>query len=373
MERINKNYAKLYAKDLLLVILTFIFGFALIKFPKASYFGISTGAKFSIEILIPSLFPFIFLSRFVVVSRMLEFLKKPLDKITKFLFYLPGSAAPVIFLSLVGGYPIGAIGTKTLLENKEINSVQFNRMMCFAVNAGPAFIINAVGYSLLKNPFLGLILFLIQVFLSLTYAILLGIIARIKKEPFFVDDSFKKLKRIKISDAIVESTSQASFAIINMCSLVIIFTLFISLINEFNILSILNTCLNINSQNFICLIISCLEVTSGCSYASTHASSLAVISFAIGYGGICTHLQIASILQNTKFNYLKFHIFRIINALCSLLISIFILNFFKLSVPVFLSTSNSFSAALSSTEIGSLSLLILCIYFTVSHKNNRYK
>ena len=144
MEYVKKIFVKLPIKEFFIFILTLVFGFSLIKFPQIAYSGIKTGAKFSIEILIPSLFPFMLLSRFVVASDMMNFLKKPLDKITRTLFYLPGCTAPVKFLSLIGGYPIGAIGVKALFENKEINLNQLNRMMCFTVNAGPAFIINAI-------------------------------------------------------------------------------------------------------------------------------------------------------------------------------------------------------------------------------------
>lgn len=372
MKKNHKNYmSTMLIKNILLTTLTSLFGFALIKFPEASYSGIKTGAKFSIEILIPSLFPFMFLSRFVVFSRMLDFLKKPLDKLTKTLFYLPGSSAPIILLSLIGGYPIGAMGTKALLENGEINSEQFNRMMCFAINSGPAFTINAVGYSLLKNPFLGVLLFLIQVFLSLTYAVLLGIIARIKKEPFITNSSNKNIKPIKTSIAIVESTYQTSLATVNMCSLVIVFTLLISLMGKLCIFDSLSYFTHGNFENLKCLMISCLEVTSGCSYATIHGASLGIMSLAIGYGGLCTHLQIISILKDTKFNYLRFHTFRIINSICSFLISILILSTLKSTIPTFISNnSNSFSPNLSSTVIGSISLLILCIYFTISQKNN---
>ncbi len=366
-----KNYLSDYFQDVLMTSLIIIFTYLLICHPEDTTRGVSTGIGYCVKLLVPSLFPFMFLSRFAAMLEPLNFIKKPLDNITKALFYLPGSAAPVIILSLLGGYPVGASGAKALLEKKEINSEQLNRLMCFTVNAGPAFIINVVGYSLLKNPFLGTVLLAIQVGISLGCGILLGIIARFKQKPFYVKPMEEKV-RLSPSEALVESAAQTSSAVIMMCSLILVFTLIISTLHAsgfFDYISNLQKILKISSESLVCLIISCLEITSGCSFAVNHFISVPLIAFIISYGGICTHFQIASILNKTNLSYFKFHLFRIINACCCFGAAYLILNIFEFSTPVFISTISSSSPSSGAGALGSVALIAFCIYFTLSIKN----
>ncbi len=349
----KKNF-KLYIKNGLICILVFALMAEIIL--NSSYIskGIILSSKYCLEILIPSLFPFMFLSRFVIASEMLSFLKKPLNKITKFIFYLPGACAPAIFLSLIGGYPIGATGAKTLIENKEINSEQLNRMLSFSVNAGPAFFIDIVGRTILKNNFLGITVFIIQVCISIFLGIILGIISRIKKIPYYSKNE-NKGKNKTLSESIIKSTSETSISIINMCSLILVFNVVISVLEKF---------LTVKNEFYI-LIISCLEITSGCMQAEKIHASLPLICFCLAYSGICTHLQISSILSGEKFNYKKFQLFRILNATLLYLASYMFLKFFKCETQVFFSSKNVGSPSISSTILGSSFLLILCIYFIV--------
>jgi len=366
-----KNYLSDYLQDVLMTSIIIIFTYLLICHPESTTRGISIGIGYCVNLLVPSLFPFMFLSRFAAILEPLNFIKKPIDSITKVLFYLPGSAAPVIILSLIGGYPVGASGAEALFQKKEINSEQLNRLMCFTVNAGPAFMINVVGYSLLKNPFLGAILLAIQVVISLGLGIVLGIIARFKQKPFYIKPIEKKA-RFSPSEALVEAAVQTSYAVIMMCSLILVFTLIISTIQVsgiFDYISNLQKILKIPSESLVCMMISCLEITSGCSFAANHFISVPLIAFMISYGGICTHFQIASILKKTNLNYFKFHLFRVLNACFCFGAIYLILNVFEFSTPAFISTISSSSPSSGAGALGSIALIAFCIYFTLSIKN----
>ena len=153
-------------KSIFIILITITFSIKIIQMPDIAAKGVTQGLNFCLEMLIPSLFTFMFLAAFIVNSGLSKKIQKILSPLTKFLFYLPGCTAPVIILSLIGGYPVGAKGAKTLFLKKEINNEQLNRLMCFAVNAGPAFIINIVGGLLTKNYLFGQILFLTQILLS---------------------------------------------------------------------------------------------------------------------------------------------------------------------------------------------------------------
>ena len=50
----------------------------------------------------PSLFPFMVLSSFIIHSGISKFIGKLLQPVIQFLFYLPGSAGSVIIMSMIG-------------------------------------------------------------------------------------------------------------------------------------------------------------------------------------------------------------------------------------------------------------------------------
>ncbi len=361
---------KHHLKDILSIGFSLILVVSLIAYPSNISQSTLTGINYCIKILVPSLFPFMFLSRFIASQGLPQFMKKPLNYITKTIFYLPGAAAPAIILSLIGGYPVGASSAAVLISQKEINNEQLQRLMCFTVNAGPAFIVSVVGCSLLKNPFLGYLMLIVQIFVSLSTGIILGIISRIKKQPFYVKRSSNPSK-INFSESLISATSQASESIIMMCGLIIVFTDFISILKSlkvFELISSLCTRTNVKPESLISLLLSFFEVTGACLYSVKNYACIPLISFILAYGGVCTHLQIISILKNFKMNYNQFHLFRILNGIFSSLIVYLLLSFFETSAPVFISTVETCQAGNSTSIPGSIALIFLCLFLTMSIK-----
>ncbi len=112
---------------------------ALLIFPAQAAEGAKNGVNYSLNILLPSLYPFMVLSVFIVKSGLAEKLGSALEKPTQALFRLPGGAAASIVMSVVGGYPAGARSAAALAEAGLVTQAQAERMMYFCVNAGPSF------------------------------------------------------------------------------------------------------------------------------------------------------------------------------------------------------------------------------------------
>lgn len=309
-----------------------------------------------------------FLSKFIVNSQILDYFKKYFNIITKFLFYLPGSAFPAIILSMIGGYPVGAICVKKLLENKEINQEQFNRLLRFTINSGPGFVINFLGFSILKNQFLGNIILFSQILTSILIGIISGVFSRVKHQKFYQKNIKNIYNNTKLSEVFVDTVSETSSNIINICFIVIIFTCLIFIINYLNLFKKLD-------NNTIFLIQSFLEITSGICFLKNNFVLPEIISFMINYGGLCTHFQIVSILKNTNFNYINFNVFRIISSCISTVITKILLNYFEIYVPTFLSNiNNNFIITENKINIfGNIFLFMFCIYFTLCINNKNYK
>ena len=99
-----------------LSILIFLIIMLLLCYPKVGSQGVSTGISICINTLLPSVFPFMFFSTLVMNLKMFDGLFVKLSYLSKVIFDLPGDAMPIIIMSVIGGYPVGAFLIKDAFE-----------------------------------------------------------------------------------------------------------------------------------------------------------------------------------------------------------------------------------------------------------------
>lgn len=328
----------------------------LLIFPKDIRNGGTNGAFLCIQVLIPSLFPFMVLSDFTVRSGLSERIPKIFGFIPKVLFALPKETFPVILLSLIGGYPVGARGIKALCEKGLIDEVQAKRMSLFLIGAGPGFLLTFMGGVMLRDTKSGYILLTSQ---TLTI-ILTGTLLRFfcKKNNRLIKSSTIKREKIN-SECLVESVSSTVKSMANLCGLVVLFSAFCEVY-----LSVFG------GNQFLRPLCAFFEITTG-SKILAEGYSLPLISFFTAFGGFSVHLQIFSLLSPLKVSKLKFFLTRLISAFLSMGITRFILRIFPRSEAVF-SSIESPRASLSGSVFGSVMLILFSILFILSlRKQNR--
>ncbi|MFR2561531.1 MAG: nucleoside recognition domain-containing protein [Anaeromassilibacillus sp.] len=107
---------------------------ALLFYPTQAAAGAKRGIGYCVDILIPSHFPFMALSVFVVKSGLAASMGRLTAGPCRILFGLPGSAAAAIVMSMVGGYPVGARAVAALCRK----SPRRKRRACSASASTPA-------------------------------------------------------------------------------------------------------------------------------------------------------------------------------------------------------------------------------------------
>ncbi len=353
-------------KTILLCLLMIACALGILLFPNDVRNGAANGISYCLYTLVPSLFPFIVLSSFMIHSGISKLIGKLLQPVIRFLFYLPGSAGSVIIMSMIGGYPIGARGCMTLLEQGAITKKQAQRMLYFCVNAGPAFIISVVGSSLLQNALIGLLLFFSQIAAILVIGIALGITARLKKEPCQTVSSSEHTAQ----SPLVESTLDASKGLMNMSAFVILFSALLSLLRATGIaqgICQLLLRLHIPSTIAASIVSLLIEITSGCADAASLNTPIALIAFGLGFGGFCVHFQIFSAALKCGISRLKFIAFRLIHGMIAALITMLFFPLFpQPSASVFQNTSEQISGIISYSWPAGIALVVCCIIFLFS-------
>ncbi len=343
-------------------------GAAMLLLPAAAADGARKGLTYCSEILIPSLFPFMVLSAFVVKSGLAARLGRLLEPITRFLFRLPGCTGATILISMIGGYPAGARGVKALIEQGEITPKQGERMLCFTVGAGPAFVISVVGAGLLGSGKAGVILFVSQAAASLAIGILAGLFTRGREETISCSRR-EACGRQDVSAALVDSSADSAKGMMNMCAFVVLFSSLIGLIQESGVGDMLARfliSLGVSERAAGSILPILLEVTGGCANAAQAGASPQLISFALGWAGACVHFQISASLAGIRFSKLRFTLFRFLHGIIAAGISYLGFLLFPDTAEAFSTTTEPLTSAFSSHAPGSVALVFTCAFFLFS-------
>lgn len=328
----------------------------LLIMPRASAAGAKNGLEYSFGVLIPSLFPFMFLSNFAVEYGISQRLAPLLGKITEKLFYLPGEAGVTILLSFIGGFPVGAGGINALVRQNKITQNQAKRMLCFCVNSGPAFMISVIGVQLYNSISLGIILLISQITASTAVGIITGIIAR-KNEPIQKSRASDKNARRDFASSFISSCTDTCKSTVNLCALVILFS---------TLSGIISFGFNLSEDSLIYSAVnSLLEVTSGCNALADDNAPLFLMAMAVGWSGISVHFQIFSAANNVSINKPVFWIFRLINGALSAAIAFILSHFIIQDCKVFSNISETSAELSSGTFYGSLALFVASILFLI--------
>lgn len=324
----------------------------LLMFPKECRNGATNGVYLCIQVLIPSLFPFMILSDFIVSSGIGRYIPRIIKNTVGRLFGLSADTTMIILLSAIGGYPVGAAGISSLYRKKMINETQAEQMSLFCVASGPGFLITYLGVVMLGNAKTGYILFVSQTI----GMIILGLLSRLLYKPSSTNNPNSTLNPPhSFGEALALSVYNGIRSCSNICGLVVLFSavfeVIIALIPE-------------NSD--LILLTAFIEITGGTKLIAGKAS-IVFISAVCGFGGLCVHFQIFQQLKGIRISKVRFYIFRIIQSILNSIITMLLLKLFPVSSSVF-STISEPTPMLKGGVSGTIALIICSLAFLFSVK-----
>lgn len=330
-------------------------------FPDKASEGVKNGLELCCTMVIPSLYPLMFASLLMMRTGFAQILSKPLSFAVNRLFRLPAAAGFALFAAMCGGYPAGAAAVKELYSNGTLDLKQAERLSYFAVSAGPAFVIGAVGGAIYKNPMVGGLLFAV---LCLS-VIITGVIVSC-----FSREDYCQMRKNEMSlhnygaGAFADSAVDSAKTLLSVCVFVILFACLRNLLCAAGVEYLLGSILGIFgiSENCSDAVISALlEVSGGCVEASE--IGFPAVAFALGFGGLSVHFQIFSVLGDIQINKLKFIFFRLLQGGICAAITAALMPL----MPETAIETGAFDARLNSmpTASGSVCLVIMCLMAVV--------
>ncbi len=314
--------------------------------------GASQGLSVCTDVLIPSLFPFMVLSSFCVGAGMSLGNVRFVDIFCRKILKMPCECLTAVFFGFVGGYPVGASVISSLYEKGSADGKTARRLLSCCVNAGPAFVITAVGTVMLGNSRAGIILFASVCLASVVTGTVFFFVYRGN-----VTENNMRKQSMPLSEALINAVADSCRNIVVMCGWVVLFSSLSAVITEFI------------PEKIASVFMIFAEVTSGVGKAS-ETGGLPLVAACISFGGICVMCQLLPSIKKCGIKVYEYLLFRIVNSVFSFFITKIFLCFADIPVSV-----GSFSVGVRSNSALSVSaLLVMCAVFIfdiASHKTDK--
>lgn len=146
-----------FSKMFIISILIILASFMIIN-PGETVNAAANGFKLWYNILVPALLPFFIIAELMVNVGLVRFIGVMLEPIMRPIFKLPGCSSLVIVMGFTSGFPVGAILSKKLYEEKMLTANEAERLVSFTNNSSPLFIIGAIGIGMFNSAAFGYLL-----------------------------------------------------------------------------------------------------------------------------------------------------------------------------------------------------------------------
>lgn len=239
---------------------------------KTAIDGARTGLEICLHTVLPSLFPFVFLSSILATSMISANIKW--SSFFSRAFRIPQGAEGILMTGLIGGYPVGAKCIGEAVDDKRLIDADAQRMLVFCNAAGPAFIFGVTG-ALFQEAWVPWLLWLIHLCSAFCMARLLS-----------ANRSRSVLLKECRSTSIVERLRQSVKVMSEVCAWIILMRVVISFVQKW-FMWYLNEPLQVFFSGL-------LELSNGCILLNKIQNTglrFILSSVFLSFGGLCVTLQ----------------------------------------------------------------------------------
>lgn len=267
--------------------------------------SISTYVRAGLELcantVIASVFPFLILTEMISKTSGLEqirWLRVAFER----LFKINGYAVNAFIIGITCGFPIGAKTAVELYKSDKISNEECQRLIGFANNTGPAFIIAGIGAGMRGSATDGIILYVSMVLSALTVGILFGIGKAYKK-------TMTESANCKYDfSASVKNAASNTLAV---CGFVVLFSVICGIFSSI-----------VKNNTISSLLLPFIEVTNAAAHLSRDIFlpdfiNLILTSFAISFSGFSVHFQASAFLRETDIKMKMYYFMKFIQGVLS--------------------------------------------------------
>ena len=262
---------QLKTKKLLSIIAVSALLVVMILDTKSTIIGARGGIDLCINCIIPSLLPFSFLSK--LLCTILVGSKFPFTNFSNHITGIPKGAEAIFVVSLIGGYPIGAICINDAYNKGTLSHEDSHRLLGFCNNAGPAFIFGVMHcvFPDMKSLFC---LYLVHLVSAIIVSLLLP------------NKTHNTCKIKNVSIPVTKLLEETVKNLAQVCGWIVLFKILLSVIHRWFAWTL--------SPIMFSIITGFLELSNGCVGLQTienYGLKFILSAGYLGFGGICVALQ----------------------------------------------------------------------------------
>lgn len=278
--------------------------------------------------IFPSLFPFFIISYLLINYGFVELLSEVFKPLMN-LFGINSKCAFIFIMSIVSGFPSNALYAKKLYEDGSINEYEASKVLTFSHFSNPLFLLGTLSILFLNNKEAGLLVLLAHYSTNFIIGLIFRNYYKSSQEESKINikkglnNMFLKIdKSENFGTVLTKSIKQTISTLLTILGTITVFLVITTIINS-----------NIHLNNFYQSILDGLfEMTQGLKYISMLNIPLklksTICGMLISFGGLSVHMQVISVISDTKIKYYPFFIARVIHmAITGLVIFIFFDSF----------------------------------------------
>lgn len=276
------------------LVITIIFTLLLIADIEAVSAGVLAALELCADTILPSLLIFFIMSE-LIVKAVISTEKSLLSpKWTMF------------FLGSVCGFPVGASVAESFVNSGRLDKKSAVKLLPFCNNTSPAFVIGAIGASMLNSKEIGLLLYSAEIISA--FIVVLFIKSDKKKDIIACE-------KTELFDDFLNSIEKAITTTLKICVIICFFS------------GILAFCKNNFGETTYTFLSVLMEIGNGAnicsnSFSNESGARIALLGFMCGWSGICVHIQIISALKSIKVKYSGIVLGKLLHGILSSVISV---------------------------------------------------
>jgi len=307
---VNRRHLKTF---ILILIIAIIFANFIIISQEIKNSVLSSIYLF-IDVLIPSLLPFFVFVDILNHYHLTEFFGSIISKPFSKIFGMDDTSFFIYLFSLISGFPTSTKMIVDACSNNSLNIKRANRLILFCHSPNIIFVINVIAIGFIGNKKYWLAIFLTY----LTSTVIIALFTREKNatstskiKKHYLNVYQKNNQGISLNELLSNSIINSSKILLNI---------FIIVTTFFVLLGSLNYYFNFNSVTKL-VFYSFFEFTQGLTYIkyiNNRYFILLAVTTALSFSGISVHMQVKSILINSKIKYSQFLKGRIIQTIITI-------------------------------------------------------
>jgi len=308
------------------------FNVLLLLFPGDIVEAARAGLMMWFNNVLPALLPFIVGTNILAATGFVAYLGKLLDPLMLSLFRLPGAGGFALVTGMMSGYPVGAKTAAALVGNGQISPGQGWRLAALCNNAGPLFMLGAVGAGLFADAGVGYFIMFAHYASALVVGLVLARFAggAARKDGGTLAQIVREARRPRpFGEVLGTSVKNALETVAVVGGYIVLFAVIVRILDILGLFEALSLLVRPlagvdSALLFSGTAVGVVEMTNGAwrlSEGGVSAYSLAALTFVISFGGFSIHAQSVSFLAKCGVSSVKYMLGKLLHGVVSAVIA----------------------------------------------------